>query len=173
MTAHVLLFSWNEEWNIFCIMHERYDMSQIIPQTNGHIINGAVSCACMLYIGSIRRKRATWAYGKWRGQGIKALVRRGWIDHRSFPHVSLVPLGANILRLHSGLPVCQKYNRDWAEIITCASRFLTVAPVIMTITPQWMDYGSFCSVCSRVLLLARENLLYLKGQSIRKLARFL
>lgn len=144
MDEHSLVFSCNEKHNILCIMHERYDTAQIIPQTNSHIINGAAaSCA-------------TWAF--------KSKLYKDGLDE---PQVSLVLLGATTLWLCSIWPLGQNYNRVRTEIIT----FLSVAPVIMTMTPQRQDYRS---VCSDLLLLAHKNLfLYVIGQrltSVQKVA---
>lgn len=74
-------------------MHERHDMTQIIPKTNSIIINGVASCVCTLdispphiYDGLPRRQTEGGKDKKFK----QYPVRRRWIGHTSSPHVPLV-----------------------------------------------------------------------------------
>lgn len=93
IAERLLLFSRSEECNIFCIMHERHDMAQIIPKTNSLIINGAANCVCVLDISPpyiYNRLPHRQMEGGKDKKSKQCPVRRRWGGHRSFPHVPAV-----------------------------------------------------------------------------------
>lgn len=98
-TEHLLFFSCNEEFNIFCIMHEHYDIA-IIPLRDGpnHTPNkwshnqwGDELCVNVIYEKALG-DAVPQTYGKWQGQGIKHESGQDEKTTGLF-HVSLVLLG--------------------------------------------------------------------------------
>lgn len=95
------------------------------------------------------------------------LVRRRLIGPGSFPRLS-----GDVRRWRSRPPVYLNYSRDWAEIDSHVSRFLNAAPVIMTITASSWIMDPFSLLAQGSCFWHTKIFLYLKGQSIWKLAYF-
>lgn len=131
--------------------------SQIIPKTNSLIINGAVGfCVHVLAISPphmydrLPHRRAEVA-GK--GKSRQYPVRRGWIDHWSFP---TCPHGAAVLTPVQPLPELQhRACRNQYPHQTIPHCFCDYDD-----HPRWLSMNQVMVLGSRVLLSAPKNFLF-------------